>query len=300
MEQKNKEDFKINELCWAKIKGFPWWPALIKDIKYLNKDKKYTIGFICENKGSDLDSINLKKWKKNYDKFKTGWILPKDKKSFKQNDFECSLLMADKYYEGIINSEEHYNFLIKYNTTKERHSLYNIHNFIKEIESQKKENKDIKKNEEFKKVKEKYNIEINESKIKYENKNKMIGRKRKKKIQKQIIELSDDEKENENENQNKKIEEFEMTRKDLDKSDKLLKSLTNNLDEIVIRSEKYQKYFEKECKEKNISSLNDKNIKTKIELVNYIQIMNDVLNIPISLEKIIPNEEKKEKEVKIA
>ena len=27
------DEFKIKELCWAKIKGFPWWPAIIRVFK---------------------------------------------------------------------------------------------------------------------------------------------------------------------------------------------------------------------------------------------------------------------------
>ena len=33
------DEFKIKELCWAKIKGFPWWPAIIREIKYSNNKK---------------------------------------------------------------------------------------------------------------------------------------------------------------------------------------------------------------------------------------------------------------------
>ena len=87
-----------------------------------------------------------------------------------------------------------------------------------------------------------------------------------------------------------------MSKKDLNKTDDLVKNLTNNLDEIVIKTEKYQKYFEKECKDKNISYFDDKNVKTKIELVKYIQIMNDVFDTPIKLEKEIADDIK-EKEV---
>ena len=25
--------FRINEIVWAKVKGYPWWPAVIRDIK---------------------------------------------------------------------------------------------------------------------------------------------------------------------------------------------------------------------------------------------------------------------------
>mgnify|MGYP002626075637 FL=1 len=275
------EDFKKYELCWAKIKGFPWWPALIREIKFLNNEKYYNIGYICESKGSDLAGSNIKKWKENYDLFKQGWTLPKDKKSLKQNDFDCSLAMADKLSEGKITPEEHDKFIMKYKTKKERHSLYNIHEFIKELEAEKnnKEKKEIKNSDENKENK------------KNSEKKKFIGRKRKEKV----IEISDDENKSENvkeakeskESKELKDVEIEMSKKDLNKTDNLVKNITNNLDEIIIKTEKYQKFFEKECKDKNISYLDDKNIKTKIELVKYIQIMNDVFDTPIKLEKTL-------------
>ena len=96
-----------------------------------------------------------------------------------------------------------------------------------------------------------------------------------------------------------KNEDFEMSKKDLNKTDALVKNITNNLDEIIIKTEKYQKFFEKECKDKNISYLDDKNIKTKIELVKYIQIVNDVFDTPIKMEKELDNNlmiKEKEKE----
>ena len=234
------DEFKIKELCWAKIKGFPWWPALIREIKYSNNEKYYNIGYICESKGSDLDGSKIKKWKENYESFKQGWTLPKDKKSLKQNDFECSLAMADKLFSKQISPEDHDEFILKYKTKKERHSLYNINEFLTEIEKEKRIN-DENKSENVKETKE--------------NKN----------------------------------EDFEMSKKDLNKTDALVKNITSNLDEIIIKTEKYQKFFEKECKDKNISYLDDKNLKTKIELVKYIQIMNDVYDTPIKMERELDN-----------
>ena len=274
-----KEEFKIKELCWAKIKGFPWWPALIREIKYSNNEKYYNIGYICESKGSDLDTSKLKKWKENYESFKHGWTLPKDKKSLKQNDFECSLAMADKLFSRIITPEEHDKFIMKYKTKKERHSLYNIHEFLKEMEKEREE-KTKEKNEKI------INDENKENKNNSDKK-KFIGRKRKEKI----IEIIDDENKSENVKEEKEIknEESEMNKKDLNKTDSLVKNITSNLDEIIIKTEKYQKFFEKECKDKNISYLDDKNIKTKIELVKYIQIMNDVFDTPIKIEKELDN-----------
>ena len=113
-----KEEFKIKELCWAKLKGFTWWPALIREIKYSNNEKYYNIGYICESKGSDLDSSKLKKWQENYDSFKQGWTLPKDRRSPKQNDFDCSLSMANKLFSKQITPEEHDKFILKYKTKK--------------------------------------------------------------------------------------------------------------------------------------------------------------------------------------
>ena len=264
-----KEEFKIKELCWAKIKGFPWWPALIREIKYSNNEKYYNIGYICESKGSDLDSSKIKKWKENYESFKQGWTLPKDKKSLKQNDFECSLAMADKLFSKQISPEDHDEFILKYKTKKERHSLYNINEFLTEIEKEKKINDENKENQ-------------NNS-----EKKKLLGRKRKEKV----IEIVDDENKSENvkETKENKNEDFEMSKKDLNKTDALVKNITSNLDEIIIKTEKYQKFFEKECKDKNISYLDDKNIKTKIELVKYIQIMNDVYDTPIKIERELDN-----------
>ena len=296
------DEFKIKELCWAKIKGFPWWPALIRQTNYINNQKYYNIGYICESLGSDLDSSCLKKWKENYNLFKQGWTNPKDKKSLKQNDFDCSLAMADKLAEGKISPEDHDKFLLKYKTKKERHSLYNVHEFIKEIEEQR-SNKINKGRKEEKKEEEKDNKtdKINKEKKEEEKteKKKLIGRKRKEKF----IELVDDENKSENSKEKKEEkdeeEKFEMNTKDLNKTDNLVKNITNNLDEIIAKTEKYQKFFEKECKDKNISYLDDKNIKTKIELVKYIQIMNETFNEPIMIQKSLANEIKEKENEKI-
>lgn len=42
--------FSKGEIIWAKIKGFPWWPAIIGKINGVDKsDKKYKVDFIGEN-----------------------------------------------------------------------------------------------------------------------------------------------------------------------------------------------------------------------------------------------------------
>ena len=42
------EDYKLNQLVWAKVKGFPWWPGTIVEISKERKDL-YTINFIGDN-----------------------------------------------------------------------------------------------------------------------------------------------------------------------------------------------------------------------------------------------------------
>ena len=38
-----QNDFKIKELCWAKIKGYPWWPAIIRDIYNAGNNKLFFV-----------------------------------------------------------------------------------------------------------------------------------------------------------------------------------------------------------------------------------------------------------------
>lgn len=39
------ENYQLNQLVWAKVKGYPWWPGIVVRI---NKDRRdlYTIDFI--------------------------------------------------------------------------------------------------------------------------------------------------------------------------------------------------------------------------------------------------------------
>jgi hypothetical protein len=39
--------FSLNELVWAKVKGYPWWPALVSSCK--NSKDQYTVNFIGHN-----------------------------------------------------------------------------------------------------------------------------------------------------------------------------------------------------------------------------------------------------------
>ena len=276
-------EFTINELCWAKLKGYPWWPAIIKDI-ILSKNKKkcYIVGYFCEKRGSSLSEINIKKWKQNYEIFKDGKGKGKQKNS--GNDFISSLTVAKMYDEGKIDINDHESFVNKYQNNKDRHSLKNIKDFFNEIIKKKKENQENKENKENKEniKKEEENDEnvliANTKEVGNNSDKKLLRKKRNISKNKEIIEIKDE-----------KDNEFNIKQKDLNKIDDLVNNIAYNVDEILIKSEKYQKFFDKECKERNISMQDNKAINTKLELVKYLQTMVEVLTIPINLNNMIQN-----------
>ena len=274
-------EFTINELCWAKLKGYPWWPAIIKDI-ILSKNKKkcYIVGYFCEKRGSSLSEINIKKWKQNYEIFKDGKGKGKQKNS--GNDFISSLTVAKMYDEGKIDINDHESFVNKYQNNKDRHSLKNIKDFFNEIIKEKKENQENKENKENKEniKKEEENDEnvliANTKEVGNNSDKKLLRKKRNISKNKDIIEIKDE-----------KDNEFNIKQKDLNKIDDLVNNIAYNVDEILIKSEKYQKFFDKECKERNISMRDNKAINMKLELIKYLETMTEVLNVPINLNNMI-------------
>ncbi len=140
-----EEKFNQGEIVWTKLKGYPWWPALIKDIYFSNKKKVYFVGYLCEKNGSPLNEKNIKKWNINYDLFKDGGKNIKNPN--KNNDFICALKIANMYNEGKINERDHDSFLEKYQNNKERHNLKNIESFFNYVIKE----KDIKKKDDSEK-----------------------------------------------------------------------------------------------------------------------------------------------------
>ena len=58
MDKKDKksdseEDFEVEEVVWAKVKGFSWWPAVVIQVFRTDKDtaakkKEYMVFFLGE------------------------------------------------------------------------------------------------------------------------------------------------------------------------------------------------------------------------------------------------------------
>ena len=34
MDQENTTQFKKHEIVWAKVQGYPWWPAIVKPLNF--------------------------------------------------------------------------------------------------------------------------------------------------------------------------------------------------------------------------------------------------------------------------
>ena len=56
--------FNVGELIWAKIRGYPWWPAIITGAEDDNREKKYTVIFIGDKSHSSLAKKCLEKFEK--------------------------------------------------------------------------------------------------------------------------------------------------------------------------------------------------------------------------------------------
>jgi hypothetical protein len=56
--------FHVGEVVWAKIRGYPHWPAIITGTEDDNKEKKYAVSFIGDNTHSSLAKKYLVKFEK--------------------------------------------------------------------------------------------------------------------------------------------------------------------------------------------------------------------------------------------
>ena len=274
----SQNNFKLNELCWVKIKGYPWWPAVITNIQTVKDKKKYFAFYICESKYSEINEENIKKWKENYESFHSGLTYKKPKNANK--DFQVALKVAELLNEEKITLTDHKNFLEEYKSVKERHNLINVEKYFNKIiaKNQKKKKEEITKNNEISKIKKnkkkpKENIKIEKTNL-LGKKRKLTPEKKFKNIEKDIV--------------NKKIE-ITISRKDMSKINSLTKVIVDNLDIIINKNEKYHKFFSQQYNEKILEINDDKNTKSKIELIKYLKLMCEIFNAPISLNKLMEN-----------
>ena len=56
--------FNVGEVIWAKIRGYPWWPAIITGTDDDIREKKYAVSFIKDNTHASLAKKCLEKFEK--------------------------------------------------------------------------------------------------------------------------------------------------------------------------------------------------------------------------------------------
>jgi hypothetical protein len=61
----NKGVFSKNDLVWAKLRGYPWWPAVVSKVKR-KEPVKVQVRFIGENTYSELDMNNVQDYDSQY------------------------------------------------------------------------------------------------------------------------------------------------------------------------------------------------------------------------------------------
>ena len=139
--------FEKGEVVWGKIKGYPWWPAIIID----NNNLIYTIKFYNDNSLANLSSKFLLKYEEN--KHKISESNKKNKKLMEAIKFADSELNNNNTNEMLMNSnhnisETNYSEKSKMSIDNEKIKTKNINNSSNNINYKKleKKNNNINKN----------------------------------------------------------------------------------------------------------------------------------------------------------
>ena len=59
-------EFSVTEIVWAKIRGYPWWPAFVKSIHPDPKENKFKVYFIGDNTHATLPHSKITNFQKSY------------------------------------------------------------------------------------------------------------------------------------------------------------------------------------------------------------------------------------------
>ena len=325
---KEKEiDFYEKELCWAKLKGYPWWPAMINNKIYSKKNSLiYEVDYLGEKEKSFLSKKYIKKWKENYPKYKTCFESKGKVEKKTKTSFDCALKIGDLIYEGKINIKEHFNMLEHFQNIKKKRNKESIIKYFKDLSDAKEEANKIS---EFNIQNQKMNLNIDIEENNFEQNNlKIINNTKfqipitisnsingngKSNIKEYISMLKNKRSRNDipmkepNKDINKNISELEKAKKekgkiiekselqnligmkpsDINKIKSLVNIITTNLDSIIEKSSKYQSYLTHEFSKIKNNIKDNRQINTKIDLASYIKTMIEIFNIPISINKYI-------------
>ena len=102
-----EKKFRKGEVVWAKVRGFPWWPAMVKsvNIKFLRQDEEeeecrhttVLVYFIGDNSHSELPINKIEKFSQKYE----------DYSKTKKKSLLNSIKLAKKIISNELSFEKH-------------------------------------------------------------------------------------------------------------------------------------------------------------------------------------------------
>ena len=325
--------FREKEVCWAKIKGYPWWPGMINRIINRNQKLVYEIIYLGEKEKMLLNKGLIRKWKENYNQYKSRFDADHKISKKIRTSFDCALKLAELLIEQKINIDENFSLVKHFQILKRKRNKESIIKYINEINDNNNNNAipniikskiindddtndintkdEINNNDDYSNYNTNLDPEINFNRVRisieswYNDEEKEIKKnevkenqysylrkkfKRSRSVKKLLEKKKKNqelEKEKENQDDISKDNEIGMSHSDLNKMKNLLNIITNNIDAIMEKSDKYQKHLKNEFSKIKFDSKDSRQINFKIGLITYVKIMCEILNVPISLNKYI-------------
>jgi hypothetical protein len=108
-----EKKFRKGEVVWAKIRGFPWWPGVVKNIsiklgKGDERETKYTVNFIGDNSHAEVPSNKIESFLEKFE----------EHGNTKHKGLLNSIAIAKKIYKDEIPFEKHLVYLQRHNVYK--------------------------------------------------------------------------------------------------------------------------------------------------------------------------------------
>jgi hypothetical protein len=257
MSVTSEDNFQENDVVWAKLKGYPWWPARIYKIEN-SKKRVFSVNFLGEDNHASLSIKNILAYEKNKKKLESG---------SKKLEFKIGVGMAD----NIIKNE--FNDNINENCDSPKSDLKEFKEHFDDLKkSVREENNSI--HQDDRNITKKYQ-------------HKELRTHSDEKIDQGLIgSIPNLEYKNENENDSSQVEEKYLNKKrkrSTDESSLEMRKEIEDQDENQVKS--------RSSKEKNKNSkspsLNDQPIKKKRKLKSYdtINIRKDEIFISREIDK---------------
>lgn len=108
-----EKKFKKGEVVWAKVRGFPWWPGVVRNMTIrsgkvqenedFEKETKVLVNFIGDNSHSELPLNKVEKFDSKFDEFSKA----------KQRSLQNSVKLAKKIISGEIPFDKHMQYAKK-------------------------------------------------------------------------------------------------------------------------------------------------------------------------------------------